>query len=163
MSYKNSYERPQPPYARKKKGKNTSAAQSARQKRKNRNKTDVVLITKIVFFSATIVGVLCMIIFNSMQITTLSDKTASLKKQLNSCKDENIQLKYQYDKVYSAAKVEEYAQTRLGMTIMDKNYIEYIELPGEDKVERPYSEAKGEFLVLSEIAEGIDTIVEYLN
>lgn len=132
-------------------------------KRKSPRNSNAAFITKTIFLSSIVVGVLCMIVFNNMQITTLSDKTASLKKQLSARKDENVQLKYKYENVYSAAAVEEYAQTRLGMTIMDKNYIEYIELPGEDKVERPYSETKGEFLILSRISEGIDTIVEYLN
>lgn len=118
---------------------------------------------RIVMSIMLVVVMACLIIYNDIKITTLSKETSVLKNKLESYKNENVQLKYEYEKAYSSSAVEEYAKNILNMSLIDKSQIEYIELSNEDKIETADASEGTEFLILSEILKLFGTVVEYLN
>ena len=118
---------------------------------------------RIVMSIMLVVIMACLIIYNDIKITTLSKETSVLKAELESYKDENVQLKYEYEKAYSSSAVEEYAKNILNMSLVDKSQIEYIELSNEDKIETAAASEGTGFLILSEILKLFGVVVEYLN
>ena len=146
--------------SRKRKKKKTASNNKPATKRTIKNRSGnfkfAVCIVILVFMS-------CLIINNDAKITTLSKETATLKSELEKQKDENVRLRYEYEKVYSSSVVEEYAKNVLNMSVADKTQIEYVELANEDKIETIDSSPKTAFLIWSGILNIFNTVVEYLS
>ena len=76
------------------------------------------------------------LIYNYMRLTVLNDKIAKLRSEYQEIVNEGVLLKTQYESRYDLSQIEEYAQTKLGMTKMDRSQVEYVEIGNPDTIVR---------------------------
>ncbi|MBE6903994.1 MAG: hypothetical protein E7480_05245 [Ruminococcaceae bacterium] len=88
-----------------------------------------------VVFTLLIVALLGIKVYGDAQLNELTLKASSLKNELSELQNEKKRLNISLEKRTDLSTIELRAQTELGLIKIDKNQIEYISIPSEDKVE----------------------------
>lgn len=107
--------------------------------------------------------VLCVIVYNYMQVTILSDEAAKLKKEYTKLQEEETILRAQQEKNFNLSYVEEYAKDSLNMYKLDKSQIEFIDANSTEKIEVFSAEEKKTSHVMTGLIKTFNAVVEYLN
>ncbi len=71
------------------------------------------------------------IIFCQVELTNLQIELTAKQNELSVLESENVSLKMKYNSMMSIDKVEEYAQSELGMVKRDSYQIDYFDISGE--------------------------------
>lgn len=88
----------------------------------------------IVFFSAVMLGVLCLQISSGAKRYELMREIASVETKIEVAKSENVRLSAELNSITSIGKIDDYATRILGMSKIEGYQVEYIELSGGDNV-----------------------------
>ena len=80
---------------------------------------------------------------NYMNITVITNQINKLNSQYEKLKNDEVQLRTQYDGRFSLSEIEQYAVNVLGMIKLDNTRIEYIELASPETIVRITPEDDG--------------------
>lgn len=127
---------------------------SANKRRKNAAIVKIIVMAVIVFtlFSAMIYG--------RVELSKLYSENTTLRSELSVIKSENVSLESELAQQAGLTKVEEYAETRLGLQKLNKSQIEYIEIEEQTAAE-PVNSDEGNIFV--RITAKWNDFLEYLG
>lgn len=94
-----------------------------------------VLSPRVLSSFAIVVTLLCLIVYNQVQLNEVSGEINSLSKQLELLESENIKLTSELESTINLRTIGEQAKSELGMKRLDQYQTEYIELYQEDRIQ----------------------------
>jgi len=100
-----------------------------------RSKTNPVRAISGFLMLAVMLGVVGTMVYGQVQLTELTDQLNSMNKTLSENQSVYTQLKMKSDSQLSLETVENYATEKLGMTKIEQNQIEPVELSKGDKTQ----------------------------
>ena len=127
---------------------------SANKRRKNAASIRIVAGAIVVFalFTAMIYG--------KVELTKLYSENTTLRSELQVLNDENVSLESELAQQTGLTRVEEYAETRLGLKKLDRSQIEYVEIK-ESTAAEPVANDDGNVFV--KITDKWNDFLEYLG
>lgn len=105
---------------------------------------------------------LMVIVFNYMQVTSLTRENAALKNSLETLQSDAKGLDARKEQVFNLTYVEDRARNALGMVKSDKSQVEYMDLSLGDTVEIPKQSGNPPAFI-SGLMKSFNAVVEYLK
>ncbi len=99
-------------------------------------------------------------IYGKVELSRITNEQSELVATLAQLQDNNRSLESELEAKTSLVKVEDYAENELGLVILDKTQIEYVEIENEDVIEVIEKEDDGLF---ASIKKWFDEVLEYIG
>lgn len=96
--------------------------------KKNTDTAKKFFSLKFVVLCALVCTLLCVMIYEKVQISGLCAEQTQLQSELTELHEGNASLESELAQKTSMTKVEEYAEKELGLVKLDRNQIEYVEV-----------------------------------
>ncbi|MEA4823482.1 MAG: hypothetical protein VB111_05120 [Clostridiaceae bacterium] len=140
----------------------TEARETPSKRKKAAVRPQVSVMSLFLAAVATLLsGVL---IYNYVQLTVLNDQIADSNSQYEELKNNGVLLKTQYESRYDLSEIEEYAQSKLGMTKMERSQIEYVEIGSPDTITcLTTGTSAGRASFMAVFTEKINTLLAFLS
>ena len=106
---------------------------SKAQRRSEARRAAVNMLIILVFAAATL-GMLCLQINAGARSYEISRQIASVERQIEAAKSENVRLNSQLNGITSIGNIDDYATKVLGMSKVESYQVEYIDLGQDDGV-----------------------------
>ncbi len=113
-----------------------------------------------VIFALLIAALLGIKVYSDAQLNELTLEASSLKSELSELENQKKVLNISLEKRTDLTTIELRAQTELGLIKIDKNQIEYISIPCEDKVEYIEEESSS---IFDEALRQFSILLEFLS
>ena len=127
---------------------------SANKRRKNAASIRIVVGAVFVF------ALFIMMIYGKVELTKLYSENTTLRNELQVLSDENVSLESELAQQTGFTRVEEYAETKLGLKKLDRSQIEYVEIT-ETTAAEPVANDDGNIFV--KITNKWNDFLEYLG
>lgn len=127
---------------------------SANKRRKNAASIRIFAGAVVVF------GLFVAMIYGKVELTKLYSENTTLRSELQVLNDENVSLESELAQQTGLTRVEEYAETRLGLKKLDRSQIEYVEIK-ESTAAEPVANDDGNIFV--KITDKWNDLMEYLG
>lgn len=110
-------------------------------------------------------GLLVMIAFSYMKLNEESDRVNQLQRELSDLREQTQMMEIQISQKYGSEQLQKIAVEELGMQKIEKSQITYVNTQRGDytEVTQPNTMRVENSKVLAGIANGFNTIVEYIN
>lgn len=105
------------------------------QSEKQKTRANAVLTVKVVAVCILVAGMIACMLYNRALLTELNQELSIAQSQLAEEKSEQTRLMTELESKFSLRNVEEYASKTLGMTVMDKTRVVYLNLCEGDAIE----------------------------
>ena len=127
---------------------------SANKRRKNAASIRIVVGAVFVF------ALFVTMIYGKVELTKLYSENTTLRNELQVLSDENVSLESELAQQTGFTRVEEYAETKLGLKKLDRSQIEYVEIT-ETTAAEPVANDDGNIFV--KITNKWNDFLEYLG
>lgn len=127
---------------------------SANKRRKN------MAIVRISVLAVMVLALFSAMIYGRVELSKLYSENTTLRSELSVLQSENVSLESELAQQTGLTKVEEYAETRLGLQKLDKSQIEYVEIEEQTAAE-PVANDDGNIFV--RITNKWNDLLEYLG
>ena len=127
---------------------------SANKRRKNAASIRIVVGAVFVF------ALFVTMIYGKVELTKLYSENTTLRNELQVLSDENVSLESELAQQAGFTRVEEYAETKLGLKKLDRSQIEYVEIT-ETTAAEPVANDDGNIFV--KITNKWNDFLEYLG
>ncbi len=140
-------------------------------KEKSLKKAELAKKSKpMVSFSAVVTWVLCMallvmIAYSYMVLNEAADQVNQLQRELDTLREQTQMMEIQKSQKYGSEQMQKIAVEQLGMQKIEKSQITYVNTKSSDHTEIAQTKTMRveNSKVLAGIANGFNTIVEYIN
>ncbi len=105
---------------------------------------------KIILAALVFLGLLSGVLYGKAEKSRLYAENTALENELAVLNNENLSLQSELAQQTGLTKVEEYAETKLGLQKLDKSQIEYVEIQEKTAAQRVQPEDQNVFIRLSE-------------
>ena len=127
---------------------------SANKRKKN------AAIVKVIVLAVVVFTLFAAMIYGKVELSKLYSENTTLRSELSVLESENVSLESEFAQQTGLTRVEEYAETRLGLQKLNKSQIEYIEIEEQTAAE-PVANEDGNIFV--KITNKWNDFLEYLG
>lgn len=131
-----------------------------RNKRSTNKRRKNAANIRIVFVAVIALSLLSGMIYGKAELSRLYAENTALDSELAVLHNENLSLESELAQQTGLTRVEEYAETRLGLQKLDKSQIEYVEIQEMTSAQTVNPENANIFMQISEWWDGV---LEYLG
>lgn len=141
----------------------TNVAQQAPQMQVHHNKAPATApYGKYMAICCAVFAVLCVIVFNYMRVTELTNQNSKIRTELAQLQSDENALNAKKEQIFNLSYVEDRAKNALGMVKMDKSQASYLDLSQGDAV--VLNEGKGNApAFITGIFKAFNAVVEYIK
>ena len=127
---------------------------SANKRRKNASNIRIMAAAMLALM------LLSGMIYGKAELSRLYAENTTLENELSVLNNENLSLESELAQQTGLTKVEEYAETKLGLQKLDKSQIEYVEIKEQTTAQKVTPEETNIFIKISDWWDGV---LEYLG
>ncbi len=140
---------------------NLPQRQSDRKIRVKKSRADSsVSLVKSFLFAATVLCLLCAIIYGKLEISKLYVDNTKIANQVTELEAENAVMETDIGRITSISSIEDYVENNLGLKKLDKSQIEYIQLQKDNEIEVVKNQNNNVFAI---IGNWLKDAVEYIG
>lgn len=100
------------------------------------------------------------LIYGKVELSRITNEQSQLLATLAQLQENNLSLESELESKTSLVKVEDYAEKELGLVVLDKTQIEYVEIENDNVIEVIEKEDDGFF---ASIKNWFDEVLEYIG
>lgn len=101
-----------------------------------------------------------MLIYGKVELSRITNEQSELNAQLAQLQEDNLSLASELESKTSLVKVEDYAENELGLVILDKTQIEYVEIENGNTIEVIEKDESG---LWTSVKNWFDEVLEYIG